>query len=177
MFDLGPEPGDLHEPPFGTNMAFRREVFSTYGEFRRDLGPQPGSEIRSEDTEFGMRVIAGGGRLWYEPRAVVYHEVSEKRLKPAYFLKWWFDKGRGEIREHGLQPGTRWFIGNVPLYLVRRVLVWTVRWLLSVRPGPRFSAKQSLWKLFGAIKECRYQAQSGGLKHSRLSDSATETRT
>ena len=176
MFDLGRQAGDLHEPPFGTNMAFRREAFSRFGEFRRDLGPQPGSEIRSEDTEFGMRVITGGGRLWYEPSAIVYHEVSQKRLQPAYFLRWWFDKGRGDVREHGVQPGTKWFIAGVPLYLIRRVVVWTIRWLLSIRPGPRFTAKLSLWKHFGEIEECRYHARSDR-QHSPITDSATESRT
>lgn len=160
MFDLGLTAGRLDEPPFGTNMAFRKEVFRRYGEFRRDLGPRPGSEIRSEDTEFGMRVLRGGERLWYEPGAVVYHQIAQSRLTQKYFLKWWSDKTRADIRECGISSGTRWFAAGVPLYLFRRVIVWTVRWLLSFRPGPRFSAKVSLWKNVGAIKECRDQARS-----------------
>jgi len=98
MFDLGPVAERLEEPPFGTNMAFRREVFARYGDFRRDLGPRPGSEIRSEDTEFGMRLLSGGERLWYEPAAVVYHAIARSRVTPRYFLKWWFDKARADIR-------------------------------------------------------------------------------
>jgi hypothetical protein len=43
------------EPPFGPNMAFRREIFEKYGGFRTDLSPQPGNEIRSQDSEFGHR--------------------------------------------------------------------------------------------------------------------------
>jgi glucosyl-dolichyl phosphate glucuronosyltransferase len=155
MFDLGSVPRRLEEPPFGTNMAFRKEVFARYGEFRRDLGPRPGSEIRSEDTEFGMRLLAGGERLWYEPAAVVYHTIARDRVTPRYFLKWWFDKARADIREYGFSPGTRWFLAGVPLYLIRRLIVWTLRWLLTFRPGPRFSAKLSLWTVIGAIKESR----------------------
>src|ERR1700733_12275592 len=65
MFDLGPNAIELSEPPFGNNMAFRRSAFDSHGRFRTDLGPCPGSEIRSEDTEFGIRVLNAGERLRY----------------------------------------------------------------------------------------------------------------
>ena len=157
MFDLGPTARRLLEPPFGTNMAFRREVFNRYGHFRRDLGPCPGSEIRSEDTEFGARLLAGGELLWYEPAAVVYHAISRNRITPQYFLKWWFDKARADIRANGLAPATRWSVGGVPLHMFARLIVWTLRWLLTFSPRPRFSAKVGLWRVLGVIKECRDQ--------------------
>ena len=173
MFDLGPQAGELTEPPFGTNMAFRREVFSRYGDFRCDLGPQPGSEIRGEDTEFGMRLLSGGERLWYEPAAVVYHSISVNRLTPDYFLKWWYDKARSDIRELGIPPDAKLYLAGVPLYLFRRLIAWTLRWLLAFRPGPRFSAKLKLWAVRGGIKECRDQARNGNVRRSNFSTSAT----
>ena len=159
MFDLGPVAGRLREPPFGTNMAFRREVFARYGDFRRDLGPQPGSEIRSEDTEFGMRLLLGGEHLWYEPAAVVHHAIAGSRITKRYFLNWWFDKARGDIRERGVSPGTRWNAAGIPLHLIRRLIMWTLRWQLAFRSGPRFSAKLNLWTVAGAIEECRNQSR------------------
>ena len=48
VFDLGPEARPLAEHPFGTNMAFRKEMFQKYGGFRPDLGPKPGREISNE---------------------------------------------------------------------------------------------------------------------------------
>jgi glucosyl-dolichyl phosphate glucuronosyltransferase len=159
MFDLGPTAGQLREPPFGTNMAFRREVFARYGDFRRDLGPQPGSEIRSEDTEFGKRLLQGGERLWYEPAAVVHHAIGRSRISRRYFLKWWFDKARADIREDGVPPGTRWYVAGIPLHLIRRFIAWTFRWLLALRSDRRFSAKLKLWMVVGAIKECRDQSR------------------
>jgi glucosyl-dolichyl phosphate glucuronosyltransferase len=158
MFDLGSVAGRLREPPFGTNMAFRREVFARYGDFRCDLGPRPGSEIRSEDTEFGMRLLQGSEHLWYEPAAVVHHKIARSRVTQHYFLNWWFDKARGDIREHGIDPGTRWYIAGIPLYLIRRLIAWTLRWLIAFRSGPRFSAKLNLWVVVGAMKECREQS-------------------
>ena len=159
MFDLGPTAGRLQEPPFGTNMAFRKEVFARYGDFRRDLGPRPGSEIRSEDTEFGKRLLDGGERLWYEPAAVVYHTIARSRVTRQYFLKWWFDKARADIREQAVLSGTRWRVAGIPLHLIRRLATWSLRWLLTVRVGPRFSAKLQLWKVVGAMKESRDQSR------------------
>lgn len=154
VFDLGTKPGLLTEPPFGTNMAFQREVFERYGGFRIDLGPRPGSEIRSEDSEFGHRLLAGGERLFYEPSAVIYHSVPQNRIQKAYFLAWRFDKGRAEIRQFGIAPEARSFVVGVPVYLFRRVVVWAVRWMVSIEPSRRFSNKLKTWTIAGQIREC-----------------------
>lgn len=159
MFDLGPEPAPLSESPFGTNMAFKRHVFEKYGVFRTDLGPRPDSEIRNEDTEFGQRVLAAGESLWYVPTAVVHHSVPEGRLRQEYFLKWWFDKSRADIREFGIPPDTRAFVAGVPLYLFRRLVVWTLRWLIAFSPSQRFSNKIKVWGRLGEISECYHRSR------------------
>ncbi|MGA8740928.1 MAG: glycosyltransferase family 2 protein [Terracidiphilus sp.] len=153
MFDLGLEAGELKEPPFGTNMAFRREMFTRYGDFRRDLGPQPGSEIRSEDTEFGMRVLGGGERLWYEPAAVVHHSVPQTRVKKSYFLAWWYGKGRGDIRESDANIDFQRNKARFSLVLIRRMIVWTLRWLFTFNPAQRFSCQAKVWWLSGKLRE------------------------
>jgi len=159
MFDLGAESGPLNEAPFGTNMAFRRNVFERYGGFRTDLGPRPGSEIRNEDTEFGRRVLEAGERLRYEPSAVVYHEVSKARLNQIYFLRWSFDKARADVLEYGIPKDTKWMIAGVPLYLPRRLAVWTLSWMFSIDPARRFSSKLKVWSIAGQIQECFHQAR------------------
>lgn len=148
------EAGELHEPPIGANMAFRREMFERHGGFRTDLGPCPGSEIRGEDSEFGARLLRCGEHLRYEPSAVVYHPVQQNRLNRKYFLAWWFDKARSEIRAGAIAPGTKYFIAGVPLYLFRRFTVWAFRWLFAVDPARRFSNKLSVWMNAGEILEC-----------------------
>lgn len=159
LFDLGLQAGSLNEPPFGTNMAFRREVFEKYGGFRTDLGPQPGSEIRSEDSEFGHRLLAAGEHLCYEPSAIVYHVLPENRTQKSYFLRWRFDKGRAEIRQSGVPTDTRWLVTGVPLYLFRRLGIWTVRWMIAIEPSRRFSNKLKAWVVAGQIVEC-YRSRS-----------------
>jgi glucosyl-dolichyl phosphate glucuronosyltransferase len=166
FFDPGLTPGELAEPPFGTNMAFRRDVFEKYGDFRTDLGPQPDSEIRSEDTEFGNRLLQAGERLRYEPSAVVYHSVPQKRLTKQYFLAWWFDKARGDVREFGLPPETKWFVAGVPIYLLRRLSVWVLRWMIAVEPRRRFSSKLSVWNVAGQVIECYRQSREAKKKKS-----------
>jgi glucosyl-dolichyl phosphate glucuronosyltransferase len=158
MFDLGVEPAELKEPPFGTNMAFRKQVFAKYGGFRTDLGPQPGTEIRSEDSEFGARLLAAGERFWYEPSAVVYHSVPRKRARRAYFQTWWFGKGRADVRELGREKA-RWYIAGIPLFLFRRIVVWTLRFTLCPREPQRFSNKLKIYWLAGIILEHYKQAQ------------------
>jgi glycosyltransferase involved in cell wall biosynthesis len=146
-FDQGPQAGNLVGPPFGTNMAFERNVFAKYGGFRTDLGPEPGSEIRAEDTEFGRRVIAGGERLRYEPAAVVYHPVPAGKIRKAFFLKWRFDYGRGDARES--PPPV--------VHLLCSFAAWTLRWIVAFDPRVRFFRKVVVWEKAGSLAESARQ--------------------
>ena len=159
IFNLGETSGELKEPPFGTNMAFRKEMFSKYGGFRTDLGRSGGNLIGNEDIEFGSRILNGGERFWYEASAVVYHPVQPERVRKPYLLKWWFDKGRSEIREHGCPAEMRSRILGVPIVYYRRLCIWTVRWACGVTPKQRFSGQLKVWGIAGMIKECRAQRQ------------------
>lgn len=156
LFDQGDEAAALEQPPFGTNMAFRRSVFERYGEFRTDFGPIPGSEIRNEDTEFGRRVMAAGERLRYEPSAVVYHLVPENRLKREYFLAFWFDHGVATVREDaGKKPNIfgiprRYFsVVKAGGQLAARTLQWGLAW----EPQLRFYRKGWVWMTAGEFSE------------------------
>jgi len=152
--DPGDVPGELKNPPYGANMAFRKEMFGKYGDFRTDLGPRPSSEMRFEDTEFGRRLIEGGERLRYVPSAVVYHEVHEGRVRKEFFLAWWFDFGRGWIRETGKLPNT-----TEMLKILARILLSTPRWLLAVDPQSRFYRKCRIWYEVGKIAEVYKQVK------------------
>lgn len=155
-FDLGDEPCKLEAAPYGTNMAFRREMFTQYGVFRTDLGPRPGSEIRNEDIEFGRRLLAAGERLLYVPSAVVHHEVPEYRVTSEYLLKRWFDNGRADIRERKTKPKIwviprRYFrVANYSLrFLPRKIL----QWLRARNPQERFHHKCMVWHAAGELVE------------------------
>lgn len=154
MFDPGRPSGNLPEPPFGANMAYRRVMFSKHGGFRRDLGPQPGGEIKNEDVEFGARLLAAGERLCYVPEAVVYHDIPRHRVTKKYFRNWWLGKGRSEIRQVGTTDGSRFRVMGVPLVFLRRMMLWGLRWMFETRPSGRFSCQLRIWQIAGQVQEC-----------------------
>jgi len=171
-FDCGEDASVLSIPPIGNNMAFRREVFTKYGEFRTDLGPKPGSEIRHEDTEFGWRVMNGGDKILYVPSAVVRHAVEQNRMKKEYFLAYHFDYGRALVRE----KGERGKVGIIPrdlISLADRSLkmlpkkVWW--WVRESDPQKRFFNKCHAWAMAGQVTELfrrlflRAEKQSSGM--------------
>ncbi len=67
--------------------------------------------LSGEDSELARRVIAAGRRLRYEPSAVTYHPVEEFRVHRKYFLEWWFNKGRSDVREFGNQANKLHILG------------------------------------------------------------------
>lgn len=164
LFDLGDLPGDLKEPAFGANMAFRKEMFAKYGKFRTDLGRKPGSLMSNEDTEFGRRLMEGGERLRYEPSAVVYHPVPEKRLTQKYFLDFFFNYGRASIREMKPRPD----IAGIPRRYLTMLKIGTVilgqrtvRWLQTLNTERRFYYKGFVWMTVGQIVELYEQRLTG----------------
>jgi len=152
IFDLGLDPAELKEPPFGNNMAFKKGMLEKYGGFRTDFGPPP-SKVRGEDTDFGRRVLAAGERLSYQPLAVVYHAIPKTRVRREYFLAWWFTKARADLRESGRAPRSNWSVGGIPLVLFRRLAIWTLRWIIAAPQAKRFSCKVNVWLVSGQIVE------------------------
>jgi len=151
-FDLGPEARQMEEPPFGANMAFRRFVFAELGGFRTDLGRVGNNLISNEDTELGRRMMAAGMRIRYEPSAITHHPVEEARVRKEYFLSWWFNKGRSDIREIGNQPKIFRFLG-IPLQLFRAFAWQAARWMMAIEPSKRFGCKIEVWACAGQIVE------------------------
>jgi hypothetical protein len=107
--------------------------------------------------------------LRYEPSAVVYHPVHEQRIKKQYFLAWWFDKGRSDIRSYGVRPGTKYFVAGIPLYLFRGIAVGTIKWMFTAGSASRFSRKVEVWQTAGEILECHRKgidAKQADTRHS-----------
>jgi GT2 family glycosyltransferase len=146
-------------------MAFRKEMFKKYGGFRTDLGPSPNREVPrpNEDTELGRRFMAAGERIRYEPKAIVYHPVPDGRIRKDYFLSWYFDYGRANVREWPKGPDilgiprrflTLLKIGGV--VLPTRIVMW------AFAPGARrrFFRKCWVWMTAGEVKELYRELRS-----------------
>ncbi|MFI6983169.1 glycosyltransferase family 2 protein [Embleya sp. NPDC050154] len=71
----------------GANMSFRRSVLLGVGGFRTDLGRVGTRPLGCEETELCIRAAARhrGGRIGYEPAAVVRHRVPAARTTWRYF--------------------------------------------------------------------------------------------
>lgn len=145
-FDQGPVAKPLDGPPFGCNMAFRKQIFQKHGGFRIDMGPTPTSQIRAEDTEFGRRLLRAGERLRYEPEAVIYHPVPIDRLNQKYFLDWNFDNGRALAMEFPVAP----------FHLAASVVAWIGRSMLPAEPKEKFFRRLVRQQRLGELTQyCR----------------------
>jgi glycosyltransferase involved in cell wall biosynthesis len=161
-FDLGDKACELFKAPYGANMAFQKRMFEKHGFFRTDLGPSPNREIPrpNEDTEFGRRLLAGGERLRYESSAIVYHPVVAERVRKDYFLNWYFDYGRANVREWRTGPSFFWIprrFFNLVKTLGMALPQTTFRWALDFRPDQRFCKKCFVYKVLGQIHEIYHQ--------------------
>jgi glycosyltransferase involved in cell wall biosynthesis len=126
---------DWTELPWGSNMAFRREVFSEGGMFRTDLGPQGDRRLNAEETEFIDRIRRSGWKVVYIPGARVRHGVPPERLARAYLYR----AGRSLAASHvilthrgTLRSTLRWFASD--LWFACRL---GVRFLVALMTGKR----------------------------------------
>jgi glycosyltransferase involved in cell wall biosynthesis len=155
QYSQGADAGPALASPIGANCAWRREVFERHGGYRTDLGPGGSSAPLGEDTEFGLRVMSRGERVWYSPAALLHHPVTPERLTPGYFTNWYYQSGRVESRRTDLEPSVR--IAGVPRYLFRELADAAVRWAVSP-PGPgRFFHKLRTYQALGRIHGYRDQ--------------------
>jgi glycosyltransferase involved in cell wall biosynthesis len=156
-FNLGPQAGPLRRPPYGANMAFRREVFEKHGDFRTDLGRTGSSLQGREDVEFANRLLNSDQPLWYEPSAVVRHRVQQCRMEKKYVLNWWYWYGRSEVAELGAPPG-KWLFKGVPLCLFRRLARWTLQSMISIGAQRRLFCQRTAWYIAGTAVGCYKQS-------------------
>ncbi len=112
-FDLGSEARFITSRPylFGTNMAVRRDLALAVGGFSPRLG-RKGSGLGShEETEFFDRLRRLGVQIYYQPRAVVYHQVLPERVSRRWLLRRVFAEGRSRMALHRMiqdSPASRW---------------------------------------------------------------------
>ncbi len=88
------------------NLAYERARFLALGGFDTSL-------ITAEDIDLNLRAVAGGAKIQYEPRAVVYHHMRENFVR--FLLQaFWNGYGRKQLTE---KHGRLWV-----RYRVRRLL-------------------------------------------------------
>ena len=93
----------------GANMSFRREVFEEV-KFYSGIGHTPNNPFGGSDPDFCIRVnqCFPNKVLLYEPQALVYHHVDEKRTHWNYFCLRCYNEGLSKsvlTRRVGSQVG------------------------------------------------------------------------
>ncbi|HEV2373508.1 MAG TPA: glycosyltransferase family 2 protein [Streptosporangiaceae bacterium] len=129
--------------PLGANMSFRKAAFQRAGPFDSSVGRNAEvlRPLGCEETEFSIRLrgMSPGGRIMYEPRAVVHHHVAPSRGTWAYFLDRCYSEGRSKARVARLS-GASAALSSERSYVLTTVRRAVVRELAALfQPGGRFA--------------------------------------
>jgi glycosyltransferase involved in cell wall biosynthesis len=150
--DYGDEPfrmDGLSRYPFGGNMSFERRVVERVGLFNPKLGRKGAGQRRGElfkgaETDFFNRLAADPeARIFYEPRAIVYHHVLPHQLTKRYFRTIHYNAGYQAARfDDKAYP--RRFVG-VPLFLFSQLARGIWRYVVQlVREGSDVAFRQQM---------------------------------
>jgi glycosyltransferase involved in cell wall biosynthesis len=73
--------------PGGGNMAMRRQLFTVLGMFNTSLGRTGKRLLGGEESELFERIAKQEYRVYYAPRAVMYHIIPAEKLTKEYFTR------------------------------------------------------------------------------------------
>jgi hypothetical protein len=84
---------------YGLNLSLRKDWLDRVGPFRTDLGRIGSCLLSSEEEDLLDRIARAGGRLLYEPNAIVGHRVLPERLRHRWFWSrsYWEQRGIARI--------------------------------------------------------------------------------
>lgn len=137
--DLGDDecdmPGDSY--PFGANMAVARRAIGEDA-FAEDLGRRGASLISSEEAALFASLRKRGGRIVYEPDAVVDHIVPRSRVSRRWVLRRLLAQGTSDAiltgAGNGAGPATLRRCASDMVREARRALAWLARGAVGRRP-------------------------------------------
>ncbi len=155
--DLGPTRREVTEFPylFGANLAVRREHLERLGGFDDELGRKGASLLCGEDTDLCERTLAAGGRLVYEPGAIVHHWIPAERLSAAYLRRRAFATGRTRALQMARRlgpPGITAAVAAKVLKLPAHLALWG----LSGALGRHEAAAERAWSVSATLGTLAY---------------------
>jgi glucosyl-dolichyl phosphate glucuronosyltransferase len=136
---------------YGTNVAFRRDLFQEIGLFRLDLDRKGESLMGGGDTEFFQRANSRGKTLLYLPSMVVGHLVPAKRLTREFFRERLFYSGftraaHGAESWAGVLARCALFLVGGPLFALAAVVL-----RLASCPKQSFAQERRALLAFGYL--------------------------
>lgn len=96
--DLGPVPRDLvdGEHLLTANAAFRAGPLRAVGGFDPRLGPRGGVQLVADDVHVVRELQRSGGRVAWQPGAVVTHDLPAERTARSWLLRRAYLQGRSD---------------------------------------------------------------------------------
>lgn len=102
------------------NVAFDKDAFLQQGGVREDLSRKGRMFICGADNDLFNRIIASGGHVYYNPKALIYHFVPKSRQQKDWLLKRFYGQGATNvIIKYGPKRGlslVRGYLYNYRLY-------------------------------------------------------------
>ena len=115
--------------PGGGNMAMRRRLYDSIGMFNTSLGRTGKRLLGGEESDLFERIAKHEYRVYYAPRAVMYHIIPEEKLSRDYFVRL--------ATNTGISQRTRAELNNAMLRLyVGEVIKWMATLLLCLTHRP-----------------------------------------
>ncbi len=140
MRDLGPNPlriDGLNTMPYGLNWAVKTQQQRGYLYDSR-LGPQPGSNIRCEETTIMEAMLADGCEAWWVPGATVRHYIAAERMT-THFLRRWYS-GYGQYLAMTEPPWDGPTLFGKPRWLWRRTVTTEINYRIH-----RLLSRPEIW--------------------------------
>lgn len=151
--NLGPQrldPAPKTYAPAGANLIARRTLFERVGNFSETC-------FRHMDYEFGMRCVADGARVAYEPAIWVIAPVDANCVTRRYFRRWSFKAGISPWTE---QKNDSPHLLGVPRWLYSQLLRDTARLLVqhlrSNDQAQAFTTELRIWRALGTFSSRWY---------------------
>ena len=118
--------------PGGGNMAMRRRLFDSVGMFNTSLGRTGKRLLGGEESDLFERIVKHEYRVYYTPRAVMYHIIPKEKLSHDYFVRL--------ATNTGISQRTRAELNHAMLKLyVGELAKWVATLLLCLAHRPQQS--------------------------------------
>ncbi len=82
--------------PVGCNAVYRKSVFDKTGLFNVDLGRKGNGLMGAEEKDIFDKMRSAGMKYYYLPDAILYHIISDAKLKKEYFNRLTYSIGKSE---------------------------------------------------------------------------------
>jgi glycosyltransferase involved in cell wall biosynthesis len=141
------------EAPIGCNMALQKHLALEAGGFNSQF------HNYNDETELISRLVQGGGRLFYQPRATVRHFFAKERLNLLWQIRRHYEEGKSiagmaALSRHASRFRRLGLVGHNFLSIARR----SAR--VFVSRGPVRDRVERLTDLFALFGQTVYLAKS-----------------